>query len=50
MKRYESGQIRNVALVGHSSCGKTLLTEAMLFTAGITSRMGKIEEAWKYRI
>ena len=27
MKRYESGQIRNVALVGHSSCGKTLLTK-----------------------
>ncbi len=44
MKQYESGQIRNVALVGHSSCGKTLLTEAMLFTAGITSRMGKIED------
>ncbi|HHY90959.1 MAG TPA: elongation factor G, partial [Clostridiales bacterium] len=44
MKQYESGQIRNVALVGHSSCGKTLLAESMLFTAGVTTRMGKIED------
>jgi elongation factor G len=44
MKQYQSDKIRNVALVGHSSCGKTLLTEAMLFTAGVTNRIGKIED------
>ncbi len=32
--------IRNVALVGHGHCGKTSLGEAMLFTKGVSSRLG----------
>lgn len=36
--------MRNVALAGHGGAGKTTLAEAMLFKAGVTSRLGKIEE------
>lgn len=35
---------RNVALTGHLGSGKTLLAEAMLFTAGVITRMGTIED------
>ncbi|MEK7205031.1 MAG: GTP-binding protein, partial [candidate division NC10 bacterium] len=44
MKRPETAKIRNVALVAHGSAGKTALTEAMLFTAGATTRLGKVED------
>jgi elongation factor G len=37
-------QIRNLAFIGHSGCGKTSLAEAMLFTAGATSRFGKVDD------
>jgi len=33
-------RIRNIALLGHSSCGKTSLAEAMLYMAGATTRKG----------
>ncbi|MBM2832740.1 MAG: fusA, partial [Dehalococcoidia bacterium] len=36
--------IRNVALLSHSGAGNTSLAEAMLFTAGAISRLGKVEE------
>lgn len=36
--------IRNLAFIGHSGCGKTSLAEAMLFTAGATSRLGKVDD------
>ena len=44
MKDYPADKIRNVALVGHSGTGKTSLTEAMMFAAGATTRLGKIED------
>jgi elongation factor G len=36
--------IRNIALLGHASSGKTSLSEAILYTAGITSRLGRIDD------
>ena len=43
MKIYESSKVRNVALLGHGGCGKTSLTESMLYISGATTRKGKIE-------
>ncbi|MGB9665131.1 MAG: GTP-binding protein, partial [Ignavibacteria bacterium] len=44
MKEYKSKNIRNIVLVGHGGAGKTSLVEAMLFTAGATTRMGRVED------
>src|SRR5215472_339272 len=42
MKEYQPADIRNFAIVGHASCGKTMLSEAMLECAGVINRMGSI--------
>jgi len=42
MKTYQAADIRNFAVVGHATCGKTTLCEAMLATSGEISRMGSI--------
>jgi elongation factor G len=42
MKDYQPGDIRNFAIAGHASCGKTMLSEAMLACAGVINRMGSI--------
>ncbi len=36
--------VRNVAILGHGNCGKTTLAEAMLFSAGKTNRLGKVDD------
>src|SRR3954462_12831863 len=42
MKEYKPADIRNFAIVGHASSGKTMLSEAMLECAGVINRMGSI--------
>ncbi|RMD99354.1 MAG: elongation factor G, partial [Deltaproteobacteria bacterium] len=44
MKVYETRDLRNVALIGHGGSGKTSLAEAMLYDAGMTTRLGRVEE------
>lgn len=44
MKTYSTDKIRNVALIGHSGCGKTTLTEAFLYKTNVTTRMGRVED------
>jgi elongation factor G len=38
------GEIRNVALVAHQGAGKTSLAEIMLYKAGISKRIGRVED------
>jgi len=42
MKVYQSNEIKNIALLGNDGAGKTTLTEALLYEAGIISRRGRI--------
>ena len=42
MQTYSPSDIRNFAIVGHASCGKTMLSEAMLSCSGAVGRMGRI--------
>ena len=44
MKDYSMGKLRNVGLISHGGVGKTSLAEAMLFNAGETNRLGKVED------
>jgi elongation factor G len=44
VKVYEGANIRNVALAGHGHAGKTSLVSAMLFTAGATQRLGRVDD------
>ncbi len=42
MKTYHSKDIRNFAIVGHASAGKTMLSECMLACAGVVNRLGSV--------
>ena len=44
MKEYTTKNIRNIALVSHSSAGKTMLAEAFLHFTGASNRLGRIED------
>ncbi|MBD3165563.1 elongation factor G [bacterium] len=44
MKEYSPEAIRNVSFIGHGACGKTMLTEALLFAMKAIDRMGSIDE------
>ncbi|MGO9136753.1 MAG: elongation factor G [Syntrophales bacterium] len=44
MSKYESNSLRNIAIVGHGSTGKTSLCESLLFITGKTDRQGRVDD------
>jgi elongation factor G len=44
MRVYKTELLRNVVLVGHGQSGKTSISEVALYQAGITERLGSVEE------
>jgi elongation factor G len=44
MEQYGLDNIRNLVLLSHCGAGKTALSEAILFTAGAISRLGKVDD------
>ena len=44
MKEYQAENIRNIAVVGHGSEGKTTLVESMLYVSGAIDRQGRVED------
>ncbi len=44
MKNYDSTRIKNIAIAGNYGSGKTTLTEALLYQAGVTDRLGRIAD------
>jgi elongation factor G len=43
MSKFSPEAIRTIALVGHGAAGKTTLTEALLYRAGVIGAMGSVE-------
>lgn len=44
MKDFTGENIRNIGTGAHGGAGKTSLVEAMLYTMGVTTRMGTVEQ------
>ena len=44
MKDYRTENLRNIALLGHGSSGKTTIAEAMLYNTGVLDRFGRVED------
>ncbi|MBA3579398.1 MAG: elongation factor G, partial [Gemmatimonadaceae bacterium] len=44
MREYRSGDIRNIAVVGHGASGKTTLVDALAFVSGASKRHGSVRE------
>ena len=44
MKVYQTGEIRNIALVGGAKSGKTTLSECMIFEGGLINRRGTVDD------
>ncbi len=46
MPKYGLENIHNIVLLSHSGAGKTSLSEAMLFDAGVINRLGKVDDGY----
>jgi elongation factor G len=44
LKEFKTEQLRNLGVVAHGGAGKTSLVEAMLYSAGVTSRLGRVDD------
>ncbi|WP_027090215.1 elongation factor G [Thomasclavelia saccharogumia] len=44
MRTYHANEIGNVAVLGHSGCGKTSIVEAMAYRSGLINRIGTIND------
>ena len=44
MTAIKSENIRNITLTGHGGCGKTTLTEGILYVSGAINRLGSVQE------
>jgi elongation factor G len=44
MAKFGTEHLRNIVLLSHGGAGKTSLSEAMLFRAGVISRMGRTDD------
>ena len=45
MREFKAQDIRNIAVLGHSGSGKTSFCEAVLYRAGVTKRLGSVDES-----
>ncbi len=44
MSVFDASQIRNIAVVGHQSSGKTTLVESLAFCSGLINKKGEVEK------
>ena len=44
MKTFSAPELRNIAVAGHNTVGKTTLVAALLYAAGATTRPGRIDD------
>jgi len=44
MAKYESKQLRNLAVIGHGGTGKTSLCESLLYVSGKNERLGRVDD------
>ena len=44
MRDYQTAELRNLAVVGHGTSGKTTLVSALLYAAGAVTRLARVED------
>jgi elongation factor G len=44
MPEFDTSHVKNIVLLGHAGCGKTTLSECMLYEAGLINRKGSVDQ------